>query len=89
MKIMLWKHGINDGSQDELPHIGVGILAKDIKDAGHNVFIADHHFDFVDVNVAISLLEIERPDILGVSMVSTTGFPLNHRQYSIRHMRWV
>ncbi len=70
MKVMLWKHGVNDGTQDELPHIGLGILSREIKDAGHDVFAADHHYYPVDDNVAISLLEKERPDILGVSITS-------------------
>jgi len=45
MRVMLWKPGLDDGSTGELPHIGLGILANDIHKAGHEVFLADHHFD--------------------------------------------
>ena len=70
MKVMLWKHGIDDGSTGELPHTGLGILARSIKEEGHDVFIADHHFNLVEDNVAINLLDEEKPDLLCISMVS-------------------
>lgn len=70
MKIMLWKPGVLDGSTGELPHIGLGILARDIKNCGHEVFIADHHFDPVPDEVPMMLLKREQPDILGISLAS-------------------
>ncbi len=70
MKIMLWKPGVHDGSTGELPHIGLGILARDIKNCGHDVFVADHHFDPVEDHVSLELLDRENPDILGISIVS-------------------
>ncbi len=70
MKVMLWKHGIDDGSTGELPHTGLGILARSIKESGHDVFMADHHFNPTRDDTAIKLLDEERPDILCISMVS-------------------
>ncbi|MBF0482802.1 MAG: B12-binding domain-containing radical SAM protein [Desulfovibrionaceae bacterium] len=70
MKIMLWKHGVIDDTTGELPHAGLGILARDILEAGHEVFIADYHFDPGLEHSAAELLAIEKPDILCASLVS-------------------
>lgn len=68
MRIMLWKPGLDDGSTGELPHIGLGILANDIKQAGHEVFLADHHFD-PQAMPAEQLLR-DGVDLLCISLVS-------------------
>ncbi|MBF0468694.1 MAG: B12-binding domain-containing radical SAM protein [Desulfamplus sp.] len=70
MKIMLWKPGVPDGSTGELPHIGLGILANDIRNCGHDVFIADHHFFPVEEHVPVEIIEREKPDILCISIAS-------------------
>jgi radical SAM superfamily enzyme YgiQ (UPF0313 family) len=66
---MLWKHGIDDGSTGEIPHTGLGILARSIQEEGHEVFIADHHFN-PDSRGTMELLERERPALLCVTLVS-------------------
>ena len=68
MRIMLWKPGLDDGSTGELPHIGLGILANDIKRAGHEVFLSDNHFD-PQGPPAEQLLK-DGVDLLCISLVS-------------------
>lgn len=74
MKVLLWKPGVYDSTRGELPTIGLGILATSIINSGHEVVIADHHFSPPDPEhietAAIELFERERPDILGISLVS-------------------
>lgn len=68
MRVMLWKPGLDDGSTGELPHIGLGILANDIKQAGHEVFLSDNHFD-PEGTPADQLLK-SGVDLLCISLVS-------------------
>ena len=70
MKIMLWKHGIDDGTTGELPHIGLAILARDMKNCGHDPFIIDNHFDFANSGQTMKILTTEKPDLLCISLVS-------------------
>lgn len=43
MSAIIWKPGLDDGSQGEMPNVGMGILAAEFKRCGHDVIILDHH----------------------------------------------
>jgi radical SAM superfamily enzyme YgiQ (UPF0313 family) len=43
MRVLLFKSGIDDGSQHEMPSLGMGIMAATIKAAGHEVDVYDGH----------------------------------------------
>lgn len=43
-RILLYKPGLNDGSQQELPNIGMAILGKSIKEDGNKISVFDWHF---------------------------------------------
>jgi radical SAM superfamily enzyme YgiQ (UPF0313 family) len=43
MRILLFKSGLNDGSQHEMPSLGMGIIAATIKKTGHTVDVYDGH----------------------------------------------
>lgn len=68
MKILIWKPGLNDGSQGEMPHVGMGIVAAEFTKIGARVSIIDEHF------ATISRLQlysaIDNCDILACSLVS-------------------
>ncbi len=70
MNIMLWKHGINDGTTGELPHTGLGVLARDIKSAGHTPLLIDNHFSPEDIDVAFETVRSLWPDLLCISLVT-------------------
>ena len=44
MRALIYKPGLNDGSQGEMPHIGMGILAAEFKRVGVDAIIVDEHF---------------------------------------------
>lgn len=74
MKVLLWKPGVYDSTRGELPTIGLAILATSIRDCGHDVIIADHHFnpppEDQEETAFIELLKAEKPELLGISAVS-------------------
>lgn len=70
MKILLWKHGIDDGTTGELPHSGLGVLAGEMKSLGHIPLIIDNHFDPENRDLALASLSDFAPDILCISLVS-------------------
>ncbi len=43
-KVLLYKPGLNDGSQQELPNIGMAVVAKSMKEFGDDVKVADYHY---------------------------------------------
>lgn len=67
---MLWKPGMDTSSTRELPAISLGILAHEIRNLGHEVFVEDNEYWHVPLEDTIRLLKEEKPDILGISMVS-------------------
>ena len=80
MKFLLYKPGTNDGSSGEMPSLGMGIVARSIKDAGHDVQVYDGHMinlDGVAINVA---------DIWAVSAVSLEH---NHIYKPLGHQYWL
>jgi radical SAM superfamily enzyme YgiQ (UPF0313 family) len=44
MKVLLYKPGLRDGSENEIPNLGMAIIAHSVKDAGHEVRVVDGHF---------------------------------------------
>jgi radical SAM superfamily enzyme YgiQ (UPF0313 family) len=45
MKFLLYKPKTDDGSRGEQPSLGMGIVARSIKDAGHTIEVCDAHMD--------------------------------------------
>lgn len=43
MRVLIWKAGLNDGSQHEMPSLGMAILARSAKMEGHEVEVWDGH----------------------------------------------
>lgn len=65
-KVLIWKAGIDDGSQHEMPSLGMGILARSAKMDGHEVTVWDGHMLGGERNGEV----IPYPDILCISAVS-------------------
>lgn len=69
MKILLYKPGTSDGSENEMPNLGMGIIARSIKDAGHKVEVYDGHLTYSGVRHDIPLSGYGF-DIVALSLVS-------------------
>jgi radical SAM superfamily enzyme YgiQ (UPF0313 family) len=68
MRVLIWKPGLNDGSQGEMPHIGMGIVAAEFAKTGARVQIIDEHFKQVPKHQLTSA--ISDCDIFACSLVS-------------------
>lgn len=72
MRILLFKSGLNDGSQHEMPSLGMGVIAATIKKAGHKVDVYDGHM-FGDINRVP-----EGHEMIFISAVSMENIPEFH-----------
>ena len=66
-RVLIWKAGLNDGSQNEMPSLGMGILARSVKMEGHEVTVWDGHL------MGQRRMFAHEPQILCVSAVSQEG----------------
>ena len=68
MKVFVYKPGLDDGSQGEMPHIGMGIVAAELQRIEWNVTVIDEHFrkepDLIVKNC------VKNTDITALSLVS-------------------
>ncbi len=67
-RVVIWKPGLREGSQNELVNIGMGILARAVREAGDSVqFCLDGHFA---TDIDPNIVRWSKPDILAMSLAS-------------------
>lgn len=67
MKVLLFKPGTHDGSEHEMPNIGMGVVAAKSKQIGGEITVLDGHFANI---LAIPIPSIKEYDIVYLSLVS-------------------
>ena len=78
-KVLIYKTGLNDGSQNEIPNLGMGILAREMKRIGHEVVIYDGHFHRMPETYIHEL--IANNDIICLSLAS--------QEWNLAQTQWV
>jgi radical SAM superfamily enzyme YgiQ (UPF0313 family) len=78
MRALIYKPGLNDGSQNELPNLGMAILAKELKGIGYDVTIYDGHFQ--------KLPEIDIMDLITAS--DLVCFSLVSQEWELKETQW-
>jgi len=79
MKTLIYKPGLSDGSGGDLPHLGIGILAKELAKQDYDVTIYDGHFKKIEDYQITEL--ITKADILCLSLTS--------QEWDLEETQWV